>query len=97
MGMKKSTALGTILMMGAMMSDGMGMGFEQEPTPKITLPPPTPLKPFKKQDGIVNLIREYNLIQKGQCKKGKRKQARTIYKINEMLEKGYLTKEDFNL
>lgn len=94
MGMKKSNALATILMMGSMMSAGMGTGFEQESIPNITLPPPKPLKPFKEQIGIVNLIKEYNLIKNGQSKKGKRKQSRTILKVDEMIEKGYLTKED---
>jgi hypothetical protein len=92
--MKKSNALATILMMGAMMGEGMGTGFEEAAIPKITLPPPTPLKSFKEQDGIINLIKEYNLIKKGESKKGKMKQARIITKIEEMIEKGYLTKDD---
>ena len=96
MGMKKSTALSLMYFAMAMSGNETGLDvFQGEPTPKRILPPQKPFKSFKEQDGIVNLIKELDLIQKGQSKKGKRKQERTIAKINEMIKNGYLTKDDF--
>ena len=61
--------------------------------------PPQPTKeptPFNKQEGIVNLIKDYKLIKSGQSKKGKVKQARIVSKVEAMLEKGQLIESDLN-
>lgn len=96
MGMKKSNALG-IIGFAMMMSEGLVVPTNIVDTSTPYKPPTQNLTPFKKQDRIVKLIKDFNLIQNGQSKKGKRKQAQTITKINEMIKKGYLTKDDIKL
>lgn len=95
MGMKKNTALS--LMYFAMAMGGTeNFGLAEQGSVDISKPYNPPLKPFKEQDGIVTLIKDYNLIQKKLSKKGKRKQLRIVTKINELLKNGYLTKDDLN-
>lgn len=97
MGIKKSSALA---MMAFAMSMEAGMSLTEQGsvnTSKKKIIPITPeLRPFNKQEGILNLIKDYNLIKKGESKKGKRKQIRIINKIEQMITKGYLTEKDLN-
>lgn len=93
MGMKKSAQLMSLLAMAGLFSAPMyGEGLHTS-KPKEDLPPKEPT-PFKKQDGIVRMIEDYKLIQSGQSKKGKAKQARIVAKIESYLESGALTEED---
>jgi hypothetical protein len=61
---------------------------------------PKPIKPsvdptpFHKEHGVVNLIKDYKLIQEGKSKKGIRKQNMITEKINSWIESGHLKKEN---
>lgn len=97
--MKKSKALGFLAMasmFSALTSDSYEMtkqgnvGSSKEPD---NTPPKEPT-PFNKQEGILNLIKDYKLIKQGESKKGTVKQARTLSKIQELLDSGHLTEED---
>lgn len=98
MGMKKQVA-----MMGMM---GMAMAMMDQPdmyditdrntTPK---PKPRPVKepaPFKKQDGVLRMIKDYNLIKEGKSKKGIIKQNRIKEKVENWMKDGRLKHEDIN-
>jgi hypothetical protein len=50
--------------------------------------------PFTKEEGVLNMINDYKLIQKGESKKGKVKQKRILDKVNTWIEKGFLKHED---
>ncbi len=96
--MEKKTAIGISMMalaMAAMANDDVYR--IDNPSSRIK---PSPLKkpfkttPFKEQDGVIRTIIEYKLVQSGQSKQGPVKQARTISKIKDWIDKGFLTKED---
>ena len=53
-----------------------------------------PETPVRDQEAIKNLIKDYNLIKKGESKKGKRKQLRVITKITYLVKEGFLLKSD---
>ena len=52
--------------------------------------------PFNKQEGVLNMINDYKLIEQGKSKKGISKQNRIKNKINEWLESGMIKNEDIN-
>lgn len=100
MGMKKSAGMLSLAMMMAMASeDGYGLvsrgnvGSSKEPEP----PQKKKVIPFKDLEGVAKTIEDYKLILKGECKKGRIKQARIKEKIENWLETGILTEEDLNL
>ena len=49
---------------------------------------------FNKQEGVLNMIKDYNLIQKGESKKGSKKKFRIKKQVEQWLEKGWLTNDD---
>jgi len=53
--------------------------------------------PFNKQEGILNMINDYKLIEQGKSKKGISKQNRIKNKINEWLESGMIINEDLTI
>lgn len=50
--------------------------------------------PFKKEEGIQKLIKDYQLIKSGKSRKGNLKQNRIIEKVEGYLKNGLLKKED---
>jgi hypothetical protein len=96
MGMKKEIAMAGMMGLAMAMIDQPDMYdiTERDTTPK---PKPKPIKkpvPFSKQDGVLRMIEDYNLIKKGKSKKGIIKQTRIKNKINKWLADGLLTEED---
>tara|TARA_R110000803_G_scaffold10007_3_gene31082 strand:+ start:2383 stop:2685 length:303 start_codon:yes stop_codon:yes gene_type:complete len=49
---------------------------------------------FNKQEGVLNMIKDYNLIQKGESKKGSKKKFRIKKQVEQWLEKGWLNNDD---
>ena len=89
----KKTMLSILAMVGM-----FGDMTEPIPTGLGILPPspklgPKPEIPYYKQEGIVKMIKQYNLIIISKCTLGKRKQARVIEKIEAMLDSGMLLLE----
>ena len=97
MGMKKSSALGLLAFAMAMSSTedsfnitergNVGTSRDLEPIRKE----PTP---FNKQEGVLKTITDYKRIQQGLSKIGRLKQNRIVSKIDNWIEKGFLTRED---
>ena len=100
MGMKKSSVLGLMAFAMAISATEEGIPITKQGDLEPSEPKPPkkrkPKKPFKEQDGVVKLISEYKSIQEGTSKKGSMKQARTISKINNWIDKGYLIEEDIS-
>ena len=61
---------------------------------KAKNPPLKKVEPLRDQPAIKNLINDYNLIKKGESKKGKRKQLRVLTKITYLVKEGFLLKSD---
>ena len=96
MGMKKSSAALQFMALAAMMS-GSFEGCdttETENIPKRKLNKPLL---FHKQEGVINTIKDYNLIIEGKSKKGVIKQARIKSKIEEWLTSGKLKEEHLKI
>jgi len=98
MGMKKSNVLGLIgfAMALSAQSDEFNIT-ERGKVPEPPLPKkPKELTPFRKQEGISKMIKEYSLIKKGESKKGITKQVRVKSKIDYWLKTGALKEEDLD-
>ncbi len=95
MGMKKSIALMSMMAL-AMSTEGMditergsvGSGI------KPKLPEPKKHTPFNKEEGVLKMIKDYNLIKQGKSKKGINKQARIKRRVVEWLKSGMLNESD---
>ena len=61
---------------------------------KAKTPPLKKVAPLRDQHAIKTLIKDYNLIIKGESKKGNRKQFRIIEKITYLIQEGFLLKSD---
>lgn len=99
--MKKSTLLSFLgfAMLGSLTDDAYAIEGRGK-VANSNEPPPPPKKeptPFKKQEGIVNLIKDYKLIKSGQSKKGKVKQSRIVSKVEELVAIGKLNEVDLGL
>ena len=59
---------------------------------------PEPKKhiPFNKEEGVLKMIEDYNLIKQGKSKKGITKQARIKNRVDEWLKSGMLDESDLN-
>ena len=94
--MKMNQHLAAIMMMASMSDYGVteqgSIGTERKPQ----LIKPKKITPFNKQEGILNIINDYKLIEQGKSKKGISKQNRIKNKINEWLESGMIKNEDIN-
>tara|TARA_R110000772_G_scaffold157282_2_gene268494 strand:+ start:605 stop:883 length:279 start_codon:yes stop_codon:yes gene_type:complete len=89
--MKTVNSLLAMMMMSAMMdpefSPGKSSFNTYKPHHKVVLE-------FNKQEGVLNLIKDYKLIQEGKSKKGSRKQFRIKKQVEDWLEKGWLREID---
>jgi hypothetical protein len=101
MGMKKSSALSLMafaMAMSATTDDSFAItergnvGSGKQPK----LPEPKKHVPFKKQEGVLKMIEDYNLIIQGKSKKGITKQSRIKKKVDEWLKSGMLDELDLN-
>lgn len=101
MGMKKIAGLGGLGLIGlalAMSAQSQdftltergNVGNGKLPEPKKSKPP----TPFAKEEGVLKMIDDYNLIRKGESKKGIFKQKRIKDKVDEWLKSGMLTEDD---
>jgi hypothetical protein len=96
--MKKTALLGLMGMALAMQASTQDFeitergntGTKKKPQPKKSSEP----TPFNKQEGVLNMIQDYNLIKKGESKKGIIKQSRIKNKVDEWLKSGMLKEED---
>jgi hypothetical protein len=96
--MKKTALLGLMGMALAMQASTQDFeitergntGTGKKPGPKKSSEP----TPFNKQEGVLNMIQDYNLIKKGESKKGIIKQSRIKNKVDEWLKSGMLKEED---
>lgn len=59
-------------------------------------PEPKKHTPFNKQEGVLKMIEDYNLIKQGESKKGIIKQARIKNRVDEWLKSGMLDESDLN-
>lgn len=97
MGMKKSNALA--LMSFAMMMSATDDTFAitergNVGNDKPKLPEPIKHVPFNKEEGVLKMIKDYNLIKQGKSKKGITKQARIKKRVDEWLKSGMLDESD---
>ena len=94
--MKMNQHLAAMMMMAAMSDYGVteqgSIETERKPQPIN----PKKFTPFNKQEGVLNVINDYKLIEQGKSKKGISKQNRIKNKINEWLESGMIKNEDIN-
>jgi len=94
--MKMNQHLAAMMMMASMSDYGFteqgSIGTERKPQPIN----PKKITPFKKHEGVLNMINDYKLIKQGKSKKGISKQNRIKNKINEWLESGMINNEDIN-
>ena len=99
MGMKKSSALGLMafaMAMSATTDDSFAItergnvGNGKQPK----LPEPRKHTPFNKEEGVLKMIEDYNLIKQGKSKKGIIKQSRIKNKVDEWLKSGMLDESD---
>jgi hypothetical protein len=100
MGMKKSIigVIGMAMALGAAADDSFPIT-ERGNTGKGRQPRrPEPRKhtPFNKQEGILKMIKDYNLIQQGKSKKGISKQSRIKTQVDEWLKSGMLKDTDLH-
>lgn len=98
MGMKKQIAMAGMMGLEMAMLDQPDMYdiTERDTTPKTK---PKPIKkpvPFNKEEGVLKMIEDYNLIRQGKSKKGITKQARIKNRIDEWLKSGMLEESDLN-
>ena len=61
---------------------------------KPKLPEPKKHVPFNKEEGVLKMIEDYNLIKQGKSKKGITKQARIKKRVDEWLKSGMLDESD---
>ena len=97
MGMKKSIALMSMMAL-AMANEGMDItergSVKSGKQPKRN--EPRKHVPFNKEENVLKMIEDYNLIKQGKSKKGITKQARIKKRVGEWLKSGMLKEEDLN-
>jgi hypothetical protein len=91
--MRMKGRLAGILAM-AMAMDSMNNPYEITERARIDPESINKPQPFHKHEGVLRMIEDYNLIKKGESKKGSIKQFRIKKQIEEWLEKGMLKNED---
>ena len=98
MGMKKSIALMSMMAL-AMGVEGMGITERGSVGSGKKPEPPKPKEPilFKNQEGVLNTIKDYNLIVEGKSKKGAVKQSRVKSRVEKWLNDGWLKQEDLKI
>lgn len=95
--MKNSNALGLMAFAMAMHStvDSDVFSGRGKVSKKNTIEKPIKKPtPFNKQEGVLKMIKEYNLIAKGESKKGIIKQNRVKTKVDKWLIDGWLSEKD---
>jgi hypothetical protein len=101
MGMKKSSALGVLafaMAMSATTDDSFSItergntGNGKQPK----LPEQRKHIPFNKEEGVLKMIEDYNLVKQGKSKKGIGKQSRIKKRVDEWLKSGMLDETDLN-
>ncbi len=80
----------------ALMSESFEMNSQGEVGTSRSKPKKETSKPipFNKQEGVAQMILDYKLIKSGESKKGKRKQAIIVSKIDNWIAKGFLNEDD---
>lgn len=94
--MKKVARLGMLSLAMAAMMEQPEMYEEIDRPSKPIEPKPKKITPFKKEDGVVKMIKEYNLIKTGKSKKGVLKQTRIKNKVDDWLKSGMLKEYDLS-
>lgn len=102
MGMKKGYLGGILAIAMAMeamsatdfpITERGNLGTGREPK----LSKPRKHTPFKENEGVLKMIEDYNLIRRGESKKGIFKQKRIKDKIDEWLKSGMLNEDDLTV
>ena len=96
--MKKNIGALLAIQMALMASSKNGFNDEEQFSVESVRNPepinPREVIPFNQREGVINIIKDYNLIKEGKSKKGITKQSRIKNKVSEWLESGMLLKID---